>query len=190
MLLGQRLLDPRLALEQPVHGLVEPVLAQGLRQAELRRQGGDRRLRPEEPGGGELRSRLQNPLRDQGDRQIPRARSPGCDRPVDAAGAKRREDRGDVPVLERSGDCERAFERGGHVGDGGAAQNLPDLLDHLRGKLRDVGEGALLDLSAFPVGVADQDRGPRFAVRDGFHEHDYYCIIILLCFKDKNITLY
>ena len=73
VLLGQRLLDPRLALEQPVHGLVEPVLAQGLRQAELRRQGGDRRLRPEEPGGGELRSRLQNPLRDQRHRQIPRA---------------------------------------------------------------------------------------------------------------------
>ena len=93
-------------------------------------------------------------------------------------------------MLERSGDCERAFERGGQVGDGGAAQDLPDLLDRLRGKLCDVGEGALLDLSAFPVGVADQDRGPRFAVRDGFYEHDYYCIIIHLCFNDKNITLY
>ena len=82
-----------------------------------------------------------------------------------------RQDGGGVPVLQRPGDCERAFESGGRIGGDGAAQDLADLLDHLRGKLGDVGEGALLDLSAFPVGLADQDRGRRFAVRDDINEH-------------------
>ncbi len=48
----------------------------------------------------------------------------------------------------------------------GPAQDLADLLDHIRGKLGDVGEGALLDLAALPAGLADQDRGPRVAVGD------------------------
>ena len=61
----------------------------------------------------------------------------------------------------------------------GPAQDLPDLLDYLRGKLGDVGEGVLLDLAAFPVGVADQDRGQRFAIRDGINEYGYIFVIIV-----------
>ena len=150
---GQRLLDSRLVLE-------EPVLASVLWKAELGRKRRDGRLRPEAPGGGQIRSRLQNPLGDQSDCQAPRPRAPGSDRPVDAAGAQRRQD--------------------------GSLEDGTDLLDRLRGKLSDVGQGVLLDLAAPAVGLADQDRGPRVAVRDGFEEHGYYLSLMKLECKTKN----
>ena len=53
MLFGQRLLDPRLALEKLVYGLVKPILADVLWKAELGRERRDVRLRPEAPGDPE-----------------------------------------------------------------------------------------------------------------------------------------
>ena len=53
MLFGQRLLDPRLALEKLVYGLVKPVLADVLWKAELGRERRDVRLRPGAPGDPE-----------------------------------------------------------------------------------------------------------------------------------------
>ena len=47
------------------------------------------------------------------------------------------------------------------------------LVGHVKDPFRStqrLGEAALLGLSALPVGLADQDRGPRIAVRDGFNE--------------------
>ena len=58
-------------------------------------------------------------------------------------------------------------------GGRGPTQDLADLLDRIRGKLGDVGEGALFGLSALAVGLADQDRGPRVAVRDDIDKHGY-----------------
>ena len=92
---------------------------------------------------------------------------------LDAAAAQRREDGGGVPVLQRPGDCEHVFKLGGRIGGVGAAQDLADLLDRIRGKLGDVGEGALPGLSALAVGLADQDRGPRVAVGDNINKHGY-----------------
>ena len=76
-------------------------------------------------------------------------------------------------MLQRPGDRERVLELGGRVGGVGPAQDLADLLDRIRGKLGDVGEGALPGLSALAVGLADQDRGPRVAVGDDIDEHGY-----------------
>ena len=62
---GQFLLDPILALEQPVHGPVQVVLI-GIFQGKFRRQG---RGVPE-PGGGELGGGLEQTLNDHGQDQI------------------------------------------------------------------------------------------------------------------------
>ncbi len=91
--------------------------------------------------------------------------SPSCDANVETAvsGRKRRA---------------ASFERGGRIGGVGPAQDPADLLDRIRGKLGDVGEGALLDLSALAVGLANQDGGRRFAIRDDIKEHVHFSITI------------
>ena len=58
---GQLLLDPLLALEQPVHGGIEIVLV-GVLDPELLGQGGG----VPEPGGGQLGDGLDQPLDDHG----------------------------------------------------------------------------------------------------------------------------
>ena len=121
--------SPRLPLE-------EPILADVFRQAELgvERRGG--RLRPEAPGGGELRSRLQDPLGDHGGCEVPLWRAPRGDRLLDPAGAQGREDRGGIPVRQRPGDPERAVEpAAGRVGEDGALQDGADFLDRFGGRL-------------------------------------------------------
>ena len=96
--------------------------------------------------------------------------SPSCDANVETAvsGRKRRA---------------ASFERGGRIGGVGPAQDPADLLDRIRGKLGDVGEGALPDLSALAAGLADQNRGRRFAIRDDINEHVHLYIMIKLYYQ-------
>ena len=89
---------------------------------------------------------------------------------MEAQRAHQAEHGDDMAVGEGAHDIEGLVQ----VGDGGAAlQEGLEALDEGGGPLREIGEGAFLDLAGLAVGLAKQHRGWGVAVGDGFDIHGY-----------------
>ena len=121
--------------------------------------------------GGELGGGRHHPRHEQ--RHDHRAQRGGCggEPLLGTAGARRAKHGGYMPVRQTSLDHEGFIDRG--YGDTAAQQDL-QALDHLGGQRREVGQGALLDLVAVTIGLAQQDCGWRVGAGDMFdvHEHE------------------
>ena len=131
--LGQRPFDPALALQQPVHGLVELVfvdIAQGERLAETTAK----RVLAEPARGGELRARRHDAGDDHRHCEIAQARAPGGDQPIQPEAAQDPEHRCDMAEGTRTGDVEAvllsARLAAGHCGS--AAQQDAQAVDQVR----------------------------------------------------------
>src|SRR3954453_3845300 len=82
-----------------------------------------------------------------------------------------------VPRTAATWPCGRARWMTNTSGEAGAGMTVPPLrraleaVEEVRGPVGEVAEGSLLDLSAFAVGLAQQDGGGRASVRDGLDVH-------------------
>ncbi len=167
---GQMPLDAVLALEQPVHGSVEFVLA-GVLDAQVLAQRVGQRLAGQGAGGGQLGAGIQDAGEDHGGGQGPVARGAAVQELLEAEVAGTSQHGGDMAV-----------EPGAQDGEGVAAGRERDAaleqdaepLDEIVGPLGQVGEGAFLDLAVFAEGLAQKDGGRGVPVGHAFDIHGYF----------------
>jgi len=169
MLAGERLLDRLLALAEPVDGGIEFILVDRTKAenvAEAGRRGG----RIEHAGGGQLGGRRNQAGHDHGDDEIAEAVAGGTEDAIEADVAQRAEHGGDMAVRQGAphDDALPVGRRGG-----AALEQCAQSLDELARPIREIGDGALLDLCAIPIALAQQDRGRRIPVGDGFDIHGF-----------------
>ena len=150
MAFRERLLDPLLARQQPVQrgqqlGLLDHT------QIELI---GERRLR-ETAGRRQLRPRPEQPLHHHADDEVALPAASTADQALQAEVAQHPQDRGHVPVRQRTLDLERLVE----IDQLAARQHRPDRVDHRLGQMREVAEVLVAHLAALPQGTAQQLRG-------------------------------
>ena len=167
MPLGQAPLDGVPALEQPVHGGVEIVLAAVFQPRRLGERVSRGRL-GQAPGGGQFRAGVDDPGDDHRQHAPALGRVRAGDRPVQAQLAQRPERGGDMAVGPRANDVEGVVEAGHR---GAALEQHAQALDQRRGPFGEVGEGAFPDLAALAPAFAQEDGGRRAAVWDGFDVH-------------------
>jgi hypothetical protein len=153
---GQRVLDARLAGQQPVHRGVQVVLVAGF-QAEQRAQRAGRGLGAQPAGGGELGGSVDDRRGDHRGDQVPLPGGDRADQLLHSQRAKGAEHRGHVPVRQAAADLERAAQAGGRRL---ALQHRRQRLHLGLGPGRQVGQGAVLDLAAFSVAFPQQHRRP------------------------------
>ncbi len=168
MALSEDLLDARLAAAQKVEGGVEFVLVD-LAEAEhgAERVGGGRLA--ELARGRELGGRLDDPRHDHGEDQLGPPLRPLRQHLVEPEPAHRPEHRGDMAVRQRAGDLEAlGFERHKSL----PSEHPSKALDLGLRPVRDVGEGARLDLAPLAIALAQEDGGRRIAVWDARDVHD------------------
>ena len=161
-------LDPLLAFQEPVHGAVEVVLVQpGIEDLA---QGAHRRGLGQAPGRGQLRGGLQDPGCDHGQHLVASRRGPGIDELLQAELLACPQHRGDVTVGQGADDVEGVLEAGHR---GASLEQDAQSLDESGRPAGEVGEGALLDLAALAIGLAEQDGGRGGAIGHGFDVHGY-----------------
>ena len=144
---GETILDPLLALKQPVHRRVQIVLI-GVRHPQLIRQ---RRLR-ERPDRRELRRRRDRPLADHRHHQIPLPARRAVHQPGQLQPPRHRKRRDHVPGGQRALDLEGVTEQADRL----AAQPRPHQLDQLLGQMGDVPDRLVADLPALPIRAPQQ----------------------------------
>ena len=120
------------------------------------------------PGGGELGGGFEDPADDQGEDEIAAAIAVGAEDAVEADLAGGAERGGDMAVRQGAGDGE-GVALGGD--DGAAFEHAAQPFDVGGGPVGQVAEGALPDLAALAIALAQQDRGGRVPVGDGFDIH-------------------
>src|SRR5215472_1563485 len=147
MALRQLLLHLGLTAEEPVQGGVELVLV-GVLHAQT---GGQRGVVPV-ASGGQLGGRLQESGHDHGHHQLALPSRSGSQHPVETGLAQAAEHGQHVAVRQAALDRELLIEGADRL----AAEDCADGLDGLNGKGGEIGEGAVLDLGALAVGLADQ----------------------------------
>ncbi len=143
----ERVLDPLLALCQPVHhrqqlGLFDLAERQLVGQRGLRKAAGHRQLR----GGRD------HQLTDHRHRQIPLAAPLPRDQPLQVQVSEHPQYPGHVPVRQRALDLQLLVEIDQHP----ACEHLADRVDHLNRQVREVPQVLVADLPALPVGAAQQ----------------------------------
>jgi hypothetical protein len=164
MALGQALLDRLLALDQPVHGCVELVLA-GIGDAHVLAKRG---VGPR-PRHAELaRLRRQDALRNHRDDQVALAPGSGIDELVEQEPPHRRAHGLDMAVGARAHHVQAIL----HQPELLALQDAPDRLDLVERQRRQVGQRALPDMLALAHALAQEIRRPRVAVGDRVDVHD------------------
>jgi hypothetical protein len=151
---GERGLDCRLALAEPVEGAVEFDLTDRaeLQQAAQARTGG---IGGKVARGGQFGGGRDQPTGDQGDRQ---RRQTLVGRPaeqaVEANGPDGAQHRGGVAVRQRAADADP------FLGHGNAAlQQGAKALDQRAGPIREIGQGTLPDPPVLAAALAQQDGG-------------------------------
>ena len=133
--------------------------------AEARRGGGGR----QRAGGGEFGGRVEDPTDQQGEDEIAATIAAGAEDTVEADLAGGAERGGDVAMWQAADDGE-GVTLGGD--DGAAFEHAAQAFDMGRGPVGEIAEGALTNLAAFAVALAQQDGGWRVPVWDGFDIHD------------------
>jgi hypothetical protein len=158
----------RLAGDQPVHGRIEIVL---IERAELEffAQAVVASLRPEGATGGEFGSRFEDARGNESQGEPALAAGVGVEDEVQVEVADGGEDSGDMAVRERAGDLEGGLERGrtGVV----ALEEAAEGVDLCGRPMREVGEGAVVDLTVLAKGLAEQSGRRGVAVGDDGHVH-------------------
>ncbi len=147
-------LDPLLTLQEP--GAVEGVLVQ-LRIEDLA-QGADRCGLGQPLCRGQLRGGLEDACRDHGQDLIALMRGLRVDQPVETDLLQGSQHCGHMPMGKGADDVEGVVE----MSDcGSSLEEDAQSLDESGGPLGEVGDGALLDLSVFAIGLAEQDGAAR-----------------------------
>ena len=164
---GQRGLDGRLALQQPVQRGVEFVVVDRT-EAEHFAEAGSGGGRRQRSCGGQLRCRFENAADEQGEDEVAAAIAVGAEDAVEADLACRAKGGGDVAVRQRAGDGEGVVPGGD---DSAASQHTAQAFDMGRGPVGEVAEGALTDPALLAVRLTQQDGRRRVPVRDGFDIH-------------------
>jgi hypothetical protein len=162
MLAGERLLDRRLALAEPIDGSIEFILIDRSKPENVA-EAGCRGGRIEHAGGGELGGRRNQAGHDHGDDEIAGAVTGGTENAIKADVAQRAEHRGDMAVWQGAAHDDALL-----VGrcSGAALEQRAQSLDELAWPIREVRNGALLDPRAVPIALAQQDGGRGIPVRD------------------------
>ena len=158
VLSGQRRFEAFLACHQPVHGLVEVVLAAAL-QAQTDAQTGGGGLDVQASRRGQLRLRPQNAGHHHRTDQLALRARPRRQQPIQLQPAEGAQHRRDVAVRQRAGDLEQRLGRHQRL----ALEHPPQGLDLRPRQVGEIGQGAALDLASFPVAFAQQEgrrRGP------------------------------
>src|SRR6185437_12389920 len=167
MTFGQCGLDGGLALQQPVQGGVELVLVDlAETKCFTKARGGGRG--GERAGGGELGGGFEDAADEEREDEVAAAIAVGAKDTVEADPAGGAERGGDVAMREAAGDGEGVAFGGD---DGAALEHTAQAFDVGGGPVGEIAEGALPDLAALPVALAQQDRGGRVPVGDGFDIH-------------------
>ena len=160
MAFGQRGLDGRLAFQQPVERGVEFVLvdlAEAEHLAEARGGGGRR----EGAGGGELGCGFEDAADQQREHDIAAAVAVGAEHPVEADPARGAEGRGDMAMRQGADDGEGVAPGGD---DGAPFEHAAQLFYVGGGPVGEIAEGALTNLAALAIALAQQDGGRRVPV--------------------------
>ena len=168
---GQRGLDRGLALQQPVQRGVELVLidlAEAEHFAKARCGGGGR----QRTGGGELGCGIEDAADQQGKDQVAAAIVTRAEDTVEADVAGDAERSGDMAVRQAADDGE-GLTLGGD--DRAALEHAAQTLDVGSGPVGKIAQCALTHLAAFAVALAQQDRGGRVPIRNGFDVHGEAC---------------
>jgi hypothetical protein len=170
MLAGPLRLDAGLAGDEPVHSLVEVVLV-GTGEFEEFAQTAGGSVEAHAASSGEFGGRLDDAGDNHGADQIAPAGRSGADDVVQAEGAKRAKDSGDVAVGERASNHERGRGGRGGRGEGFALQDAAEGIDPSLRPMGEVGEGAFDDPGSVTGGFAEENGGRGVAVSDAFHIH-------------------
>ena len=149
---GQGLLDGLLAgTQEPVHGPVDLVFIDGA-ETEGLREGGQRRLAGERPGGGQFGLGVNDPGDDQSDDQIPVPVSGAGEEEIELELLECGQDGGDMAMGERAGAMETVLG----VDEGLALEGTADEIDDVVGEMGDVAEGFMLDFTVLTEGTTEQ----------------------------------
>ena len=170
----QLLLDAALALLEPIQGGIQ-VIRVRVCDPQLLRQ----RRRVPHPRRGQLRTRVQQPLRDHRQHQGPLAAGSRSQQRVHAHGAHYAEHRLYMAVRDGALDGEDLLVRDQRH----AAQRQAQSRDGLGRTLREIGEGGLHDLPAVAPRLAQEHGGGRLPVG-----HDVYIHGLMLHQYSLNTT--
>src|SRR5208282_4529906 len=162
---GQLLLDTLLALQQPVHRLIEIILA-GILNPQLFRQRGGVPL----AGRGQFRRGGDQSLGDHGDNQIPFAAALGRDHGLQVEFTDHRQDSFHMAVGRGVSGSEQIL-----WGDQGlAAQGAAQGFDPWLWPIGEIGQGALQGFLSLPPAFTEEDSRSGVTVGDGFDVHGSY----------------
>ena len=167
MLAGERRFDRLLALAEPVDGSIKFILIDHSK-AENVAEAGCCGGRIEHAGRGQLGGRRNQSGHDHGNNEIAGAVAGRTENAIEADVTQRAEHGGDMAVRQRAPHDDALLVGRGR---GAAFEERAQPLDEFARPVREVGDGALLDLCALPIALAQQDGGRRIPVRYGFNIH-------------------
>jgi len=122
--------------------------------------------------GSQFGGRIKDASDNHGDDQIALAAGMRVEEGFQLELAQGAEDGGDVTVGKRTDDVEVVW--GKRADEGVASENLAESFDLGGGPVRQVGEGAVVNLPTLAKGLAEENGGRGVAVGDGSHVHVYY----------------
>jgi hypothetical protein len=134
--------------------------------------------------GGEFGGGFQNAGHDHGHDQIEFAAGMFVDESVELQLAEGAEDRGNVAMRTGADDVESSRKR--RADGSGAFQDGAESLDLGGRPMREVGEGAVLDLAVAAKGLAEEDSGRGVAVGDVGDVHAYILSLMNRTVKHNN----
>jgi hypothetical protein len=185
--LGKLILNALLALEKPIHGLIE-IFHSDIDHVELLRQGGGVPV----AGTAELRARIENSFGNHGEDQVAFARAFGGDDGVKSNATDGAEDGFDMSVGEGSLNGEDFLGREKLF----ASEEASEGFDVFRGQGGKIGEGTFSDFLSFAVGFPEQDGrwGPAIWHAIDIHVHIIpqfmACVKIVIPFITHNTWLH
>jgi hypothetical protein len=164
---GQRGLDGGLACQQPIECRIEFIVVD-LAETERFAKAGGRRGWRQRPGGGEFGDGVEDAADQQGEDEVAAAVAVRAEDAVKADLARRAEGGGDVAMGQAAGDGEGVLLGGN---DGAALEHAAQAFDMSGGPVGEVAKRAFAHLPLVAVALAQEDRGWRVPVRDGFDIH-------------------
>ena len=167
VLAGERRLDRRLALPEPVERDIELVLVDRPQTEDLAKAG-SRGERVEHAGGGELGGRRNQPRHDHRDDEVTTTVASRPEQTIESDVAQGAEYGRDMAVRQRA-----AHHDGLLTGrrDFPALEQRAQAFDDLGRPIGQIGDRALFDFSAVAIALSQQNGGRRVPVRDGFDIH-------------------